>query len=735
MADIHVNAWKRFMKQLPSVATNIVGIKCIVDTNASVLEQDGKRNVTADECIMRGLTYACTVLAKNKTIVQIPIVLDDGSYIVKGQRKVIMLRKKRAQVPIQLGQYIATWGGKLKCDTKEFMPSSMQEFIPIHKANKVNVDPDMLEYMCNRGHDIAFDANHVNNVRIMTPDILLTLLVTNVLTQHKLSNERKGLPWKDYVVTAQIFSSMATGNWKGTPWTGVTQNVNTNNMTGQQAQLSTVVCTSTSNAARFVHPSSAGFFCVSDTPEGQKVGLVHTLLKGVHITQNTQEPTLKAGTKVVFVNGTYHANADIEHAHGAHIIQRGNELWAWTDAGRMYRHQFNPKRDILGHVPMNMPFATHNQAPRISFYCNMAKQAMTSKVPNLAPVCHTLLYAQKPALLPAHEQNAGCNVILAINAMGFNQEDSIVVAQGALDRGLFRSMEYKTYSMPLGTQITDDTIDADGIACEGTQKKVGDVLVATDAGKAKVLPRSAPCVTVDRAYKMPEENKALVRTAAMRTPVVGDKFTSRYAQKGTISLVIPDEDMPFTKDGIRPDVVINPHAFPSRMTVGQIMEMAGAKINVIHAKQTVDGTPWNETHTMEQLMQELHQAGQTMSGKERMYSGTTGLMLPEPIFIAPCWYQRLTHLATEKCYSRGATGPVDIITRQPTNGRKKMGGMRLGEMEKDVLLGHGAAHVLQARAQSIGTDTYNGVNMPHATALLMRELNSMLVKVDVDVLE
>ena len=144
-----------------------------------------------------------------------------------------------------------------------------------------------------------------------------------------------------------------------------------------------------------------------------------------------------------------------------------------------------------------------------SAYCNMAKQAMTADKPTFAPVCHRLVYAQKPALLPAHEENAGCNVILAINAMGWNQEDSLAISKGALDRGLFRSMEYKTYHMPIAGRATDDTIDTDGIACEGTQKKTGEPLVATEAGKATVLPRSAPIVTVDRAYKMPQEKKQL----------------------------------------------------------------------------------------------------------------------------------------------------------------------------------------------------------------------------------
>ena len=180
------------------------------------------------------------------------------------------------------------------------MPSSMQEYIPIEKADKVNVDPKMLEYMCNKGMDVTFDANDVQNCRILTPDALLAKLLTNALTTHKLYNDRKGTPWKDYVVTAQIFASMATGNWKGTAWTGVTQNANRNNATGQLVQLRTIVSTGSSDAARYVHPSSAGFFCVSDTPEGQKVGLVHTLIQGVHITSDTETPTLKKRNKNSF---------------------------------------------------------------------------------------------------------------------------------------------------------------------------------------------------------------------------------------------------------------------------------------------------------------------------------------------------------------------------------------------------------------------------------------------------
>jgi DNA-directed RNA polymerase subunit B len=214
-------------------------------------------------------------------------------------------------------------------------------------------------------------------------------------------------------------------------------------------------------------------------------------------------------------------------------------------------------------------------------------------------------------------------------------------------------------------------------------------------------------------------------------PVRGDKLANRHGQKGVIGAVVPDEDMPFTAEGIRPDMVINAHAFPSRMTVGQIMEMAGGKLGGI------DGSPFGSL-----TVEELYRKGG--SGRETMYDGTTGLPLPEKIFIAPCWYQRLQHLAQDKCYARGASGLTDRTTNQPTAGRKNEGGMRLGEMERDVLAGSGATQVLRERMDCIGEATWdechvcgkhfcqhifcgrkNPKTVPHATKLLGMELAAM----------
>jgi DNA-directed RNA polymerase beta subunit len=285
-----------------------------------------------------------------------------------------------------------------------------------------------------------------------------------------------------------------------------------------------------------------------------------------------------------------------------------------------------------------------------------------------------------------------------------------------LERGLFRSIQWNTYSASVES--------IDNIAVGQQVGNGEEIMPGTFTAK-----RGATQSTVVEALEAPEGCR--VRTAALRMPVRGDKLCNRFGQKGVIGAVVADEDMPFTAEGIRPDLVINAHAFPSRMTVGQIMEMAGAKLG------GVDGTAFSHCS-----LADLHARGG--SGRETMYSGTTGLPLKEKIFIAPCWYQRLHHMAEDKCYARGSTGLTDRLTNQPTAGRKNDGGMRLGEMERDVLIGSGATQALRERMDCIGTTTWdvcakcdkhfcqhifcgrkNPLEVPHATKLLGMELAAM----------
>jgi DNA-directed RNA polymerase II subunit RPB2 len=184
-----------------------------------------------------------------------------------------------------------------------------------------------------------------------------------------------------------------------------------------------------------------------------------------------------------------------------------------------------------------------------------------------------------------------------------------------------------------------------------------------------------------------EEHRLVkVKMRSMRIPQLGDKFASRHGQKGTMGMMYSQEDMPFTVEGISPDLIINPHAVPSRMTIGHLIECLYSKVASIKGEEA-DGTPFQDI-TVEDISRELHKLGYQCRGNEVLYNGRTGRKLDSMVFIGPTFYQRLRHMVDDKIHSR-SRGPVQILTRQPTEGRSRDGGLRFGEMERDCIISHG----------------------------------------------
>ena len=313
----------------------------------------------------------------------------------------------------------------------------------------------------------------------------------------------------------------------------------------------------------------------------------------------------------------------------------------------------------------------------------------------------------------------------------------------------------------------------------GTRVRAGDVLIGKTVttmevgeGARKTIKRDNSTVlkhdggvvdAVVRAQHQDGTTLVKVRVRSTRTPIVGDKLSSRMGQKGVIGAALPPEDMPFTADGIVPDIIVNPHAIPSRMTVGQINECLLAILCTLTGR-VGDGTMF-QGMSVEYLCERLADAGYDAYGRVKMHNGFTGEAYDGLVFMGPTYYQRLKHFAKDKDHARGSRGPVQMLSRQPTEGRSRAGGLRFGEMEKDCLVSHGAAELLKDRlldnsdpsvttvcgecgllAEPAAEQTYvrhrvaecrncnrtgcvRAMRCPHAFRLLMQELLAMNIAV------
>jgi len=386
-------------------------------------------------------------------------------------------------------------------------------------------------------------------------------------------------------------------------------------------------------------------------------------------------------------------------------------------------------------------YPEHNPPTRNSFSCGQAKQAcsiyssnFTNRMDKSALVLH---YGQTPLVksryleyINSEKLPCGENTIVAIMCYGgYNMEDSILVNEGAINRGLFNTTYYNTYESHeeinetgegtsqllyanieqnpniLGKKIDYDysQLDEYGLIKEGsvmTDKTVMIGMVNQYDGSSldeSTGPKKGQMGVVDKAFMTEgEEGKriAKVRVRHVRIPNLGDKLASRAGQKGTVGLVVPECDMPFTKDGMRPDLIINPHAIPSRMTVGQLIEsVIGKTCSMLggFGDCTAFVNKGNKVHSFGEV---LTHNGYHSSGNEILYNGMTGEQLESEVFIGPTFYMRLKHMVKDKINYR-ARGPNTALTRQPVSGRANDGGLRIGEMERDSVASHGISNFLQ----------------------------------------
>ena len=405
---------------------------------------------------------------------------------------------------------------------------------------------------------------------------------------------------------------------------------------------------------------------------------------------------------------------------------------------------------ILGAGASIIPYPEHNQSPRNTYESAMAKQSLGFSTPMMNTSTyvrqHFMLYPQTPIvstkamdLLGLEKRPAGQNCVVAVLPFdGYNIEDAIVLSQSSVDRGLGRTFFYRIYESeakqyPGGMRDSfqipnpDENIrgykgeksyrllEEDGIVATESTVKGGDILIGKTSPPRfmedyREFESQGPYRRDTSVGVRPTENGVVdtivmtqsneggkmfkVRVRDMRIPEIGDKFASRHGQKGVLGILAKQEDLPYTADGISPDVLINPHAFPSRMTVGMMMESITGKAAALRGAK-FDGSAF-VGEKIDQVRDVMKDAGFKYSGKEIMYDGRTGKPFPVEVFIGIVYYQKLHHMVADKIHAR-ARGQVQMLTKQPTEGRARGGGLRFGEMERDCIIAYGASMILKDR--------------------------------------
>ena len=425
---------------------------------------------------------------------------------------------------------------------------------------------------------------------------------------------------------------------------------------------------------------------------------------------------------------------------------------------------------IMGHMANSIPFSDHNQSPRNTYQSAMGKQAMGIFARNYAKrldkngyiLCSPMrpfVETRMMNILDTHEMPSGDNIMVAIGCYGgYNQEDSVILNKGAINRGLFRTLYYTIYKDEEHRNIASGkeekfakarrentrgfktssyhAVGDNGVPIMGARISENDVVIGKVTSikadpngyqfrDSSTTHKNSETCRVDGVWQDRNSDGypfVKVRVVSERVPEVGDKFSSRHGQKGTCGVMLNEEDMPYTASGMRPDLIMNPHAVPSRMTIAQLMETMYGKICC--EKGTLgDGTPYSHL-PLGNIREQLLQLGMHPYGNEVLYNGQTGEMMEAEIFMGPTFYQRLKHMVIDKKHSR-ARGPIVSLTRQPCEGRSRDGGLRVGEMERDCMISHGASIFTKERLMDVSDPFKTGFCKSCGTLAVVNPLENI----------